>query len=119
LEPDGFSLMPVSCTNLYYDYSSHSLYTGFTNHIIRFDPDSLLNGGFAPALFIESIRFANDTAYYFPQQETIKKPYYKNDITVTVNGINYDDASNQRIHYRIVSSKIHHGGFSRWSDKFQ
>jgi len=101
---DGFSLMPVTCTNLYYDYSSHSLYTGFTNHIIRFDPDSLLNGGVAPALFIESIRFANDTAYYFPQ-ETIKKPYRKNDVTITVNGINYNDASNQRIHYRIVNSK--------------
>lgn len=100
---DGFSLLPVSSTNLFYDHSSHSLYSGFTNRIIRFDPDSLLNCASAPSLFIESIRFANDTAYYFPE-ETIKKPYYKNDITVSVNGINYDDASNQRIHYRIANT---------------
>jgi len=101
---DGFSIMPVTCTNLFYDHSSHCFYTGFTNHIIRFNPDSLLNGGSAPSLFIENIQFANDTAYYFPQ-ETIKKPYYKNDVTVTVNSIDYDEGSNQRIHYRLASSK--------------
>src|SRR4030095_8671179 len=101
---DGFSLMPVTCTNLFYDHSSHSFYTGFTNHIIRFDPDSLLNCGTAPSLLIENIRFANDTVYYFPQ-ETIKKPYYKNDVTVTVNSIGYEAGSNQRIHYRVVNSK--------------
>ena len=101
---DGFPLLPVTSTNLFYDQESHSLYSGFTNHIIRFDPDSLLNCASSPSLFIESIRFANDTAYYFPDQ-TIKKPYYKNNITVSVNSINYDDANNQRIHYRIADAK--------------
>jgi hypothetical protein len=54
---DGFSLMPLR-VQIYFMIIVASLYTGFTNHIIRFDPDSLLNGGVAPALFIESIRFA-------------------------------------------------------------
>ncbi|HMH22861.1 MAG TPA: histidine kinase [Puia sp.] len=101
---DGFSLLPISSSKFYYDTAKHYLYCGFTNRIIRWNPDSLLYSESPPSLFIESIRLLNDTTYYLPE-ETVTIPYRKNDITVTVGSVNYNDVSNQRIAYRIVNAK--------------
>jgi ligand-binding sensor domain-containing protein len=101
---DGFLPLPVSNTSLLYDSASQYLYSGFTSHIIRFNPDSLLYTEPPPSVFIESIHLFNDTTYYHPG-DTITIPYYKNDMTVTVGSIDFNDVNNQRIAYRIVDSK--------------
>jgi len=101
---DGFSLMPASSTTFYYDSAAHYLYTGSTDHIIRFDPDSMLYTESPPSLFIESIKLLNDTTYYSPG-EKIVIPHFKNDITVTIASINYNDMHNERLAYRIVNAK--------------
>ncbi|HEV8285670.1 MAG TPA: histidine kinase [Chitinophagaceae bacterium] len=100
---DGFAPLSISGTSLFYDSSTRYLYSGFTNHIVRFYPDSLLYSGTPPNFFIESIHFSNDTTYCFPG-ETITVPHYKNDLMVRVCSINYNDVNNQRIAYRIVNS---------------
>jgi ligand-binding sensor domain-containing protein len=100
---DGFSSMPVSSTNFYYDSAARHLYSGFTNHIIRFNPDSLFYTEAPPSLSIESIR-VNDTVFYHPG-EIMTLPYSKNSMTVTVGSINYNDVSNQRIAYRMADAK--------------
>ncbi|HSC37054.1 MAG TPA: hypothetical protein VLD19_04255, partial [Chitinophagaceae bacterium] len=101
---DGFAPWPVSSGNLWYDTSTHYMYGGFTGHIIRFNPDSLLYAESPPSFFIESIHFSNDTTYYNPGA-VITIPYSKNDMTVTMGGVNYNDVRNQRLAWRIANSK--------------
>jgi histidine kinase/YXYXY domain-containing protein/histidine kinase/DNA gyrase B/HSP90-like ATPase/two component regulator with propeller domain len=101
---DGFPVLPVTTSDLFYDTAAHYLYCGFTDRIVRFNPDSLSYTEQPPSFFIESVHFFNDTTYYHPQG-TITIPYYKNDITVTLGTINYNDESNQRIAYRLAGSK--------------
>ena len=101
---DGFLSLPVSNTSLWYDTATRYLFSGFTTHIIRFNPDSLLITESPPSIFFENIAVYNDTTFYHPGK-TITLPYYKNDITVTVGSINYNEINNQRLSYHIVNSK--------------
>jgi len=101
---DGFPLLPVTSTDLYYDTATHYMYCGFTDHIVRFNPDSISHTVSPPCFFIESIHFFNDTTFYYPHG-VITIPYYKNDFTVGVGTINYNDPSNERIMYRIADSE--------------
>lgn len=102
---DGFLSLPVSNTSLWYDTTNRYLYSGFTTHITRFNPDSLFFiQESPPSIFFESIGVYNDTTFYHPGN-TITLPYNKNDITITAGSINYNDINNQRLAYRIVNSK--------------
>lgn len=101
---DGFPVLPVTTSDLFYDTAAHYLYCGFTDRIVRFNPDSLSYTEQPPSFFIESVHFFNDTTYYHPHG-AITIPYYKNDITVTLGTINYNDVSNQLIAYRLAGSK--------------
>ena len=100
---DGFALLPLTSTNFYFDSASRYFYCGFTDHITRFSPDSLLYGQQPPNFFVESIRFLNDSMVYHPKDE-LSIPYNNNDLAVTMGTINYNDVSNQRMDYRISNT---------------
>jgi ligand-binding sensor domain-containing protein/GAF domain-containing protein len=100
---DGFPALPATNDSFFYDSVGHKLYCGFTNQLVRFDPDSLMHTSAPPPFFIESINLLNGPTLYHPGK-SIKVPYNSNDITVTVGSINYNDVSNQRIAYRILDS---------------
>jgi len=100
---DGFALLPFTSTNFYFDSGSRYFYCGFTDHITRFSPDSLLYGQQPPNFFVESIRFLNDSMVYHPKDK-LSIPYNSNDLAITLGTINYNDVSNQRMAYRLSNT---------------
>jgi ligand-binding sensor domain-containing protein/putative methionine-R-sulfoxide reductase with GAF domain/anti-sigma regulatory factor (Ser/Thr protein kinase) len=101
---DGFPALPVTTENFYYDTTDHHLYAAFTNVIVRFNPDSLFYTTTPPQLFVESIRFGNDTTVYLPGS-SITTSYRNNDLTVTIASIYYyAGLGNQLLKYRVLNA---------------
>jgi putative methionine-R-sulfoxide reductase with GAF domain len=106
---DGFPDMPiVQGANFFYDSLQHRLYMGFSNAIVRFNPDSMLMKSAAPRLFIESITTGNETNSYLPGSK-FEAPWYDNELTLTIGSINFINNSSQRYAYRIIRD-----GSERW-----
>lgn len=107
-EEDGFPDMPVvQGAGFFYDSSQNQLYMGFSNVIVRFNPDSLLMKTPAPRLFIESITAGNLQSSYL-LSTAFESSWQDNEITVTIGSINFFNSSSQRFAYRIVKNGAGH-----------
>jgi ligand-binding sensor domain-containing protein/putative methionine-R-sulfoxide reductase with GAF domain len=101
---DGFPDLPiVQGANFFYDSMQRRLYLGFSNAIVRFNPDSMLMNGPVPRLFIESITAGEGPVNYLPK-ESFATSYKHNDLTVTIGSINFFNNSTQRFAYREVKN---------------
>jgi len=99
---DGFAPFPLTSSNFTFDPEKNYFYAGFTDHVTRFSPDSLMFGQNPPSFLIENVRFLNDSTV-FPAPQTITIPYNYNDMSVTIGTINFNDVTNERIMYRILN----------------
>lgn len=101
---DGFPLQSVTSVNFYYDKEANYLYSGFGTAIVRFCADSLLYTTAPPKLFIESVRFNNDSSVYLPGLSFITD-YNHNDFTIKIGSVYfYRRFSSYLLNYRILNS---------------
>ena len=101
---DGFPLQAVTSVNFYHDKEANYLYSGFGTAIVRFCADSLLYTTVPPQLFIENIRFSNDSSVYLPGSSFITD-YNHNDFTIKIGSVYfYRRFSNYLLSYRILNS---------------
>lgn len=101
---DGFPLQAVTSVNFYYDKETNYLYSGFGTAIVRFCADSLLYTTAPPNLFIEHIRFSNDSSIYLPGN-SLTTDYKHNDFSIKIGNVYfYKKVSNYLVSYRILNS---------------
>ncbi|QNA44787.1 sensor histidine kinase [Lacibacter sediminis] len=102
---DGFPLQAVTSVNFYHDKQTNYLYSGFGTAIVRFSSDSLLYTTAPPQLFIESIRFNNDSSVYLPGSSFVTD-YQNNDFTIRIGSVYfYKKISSFLLSYRILNSR--------------
>lgn len=101
---DGFPVQSVTSVNFYYDKEANYLYSGFGTALVRFCADSLLYTTAPPQLFVESIRFSNDSSVYLPGN-SFTTNYNHNDFTLRIGSVYfYKKISNYLLSYRILNS---------------
>jgi ligand-binding sensor domain-containing protein len=106
---DGFPDLPiVQGTGFFYDSAQHQLYIGFSNSVVRFDPDSMLIKGPVPHLFVESVTAGNQQGRFLPGPR-FSADWYNNEIMLTIGSINFHNQTGQRFAYRILKN-----GDERW-----
>lgn len=92
----------------YYDSVQKQLYGGFSNSIVRFNPDSLLKNSSPPDFFIENINIPGGNVIYHPGDK-LELSYKHNNIVVNLASVNFEDAFQQQFAYRFVK-----GGNDPW-----
>ena len=99
---EGFPDQPIANgARFAWDTAENKLYIGFTNTMVRFDPDIITQENPYPRLFIESIVTGDQKKIPFPG-ENITAAWKDNDITVTIGSINFFSGNSQRFAYRLV-----------------
>ncbi|MBS1576327.1 MAG: histidine kinase, partial [Bacteroidetes bacterium] len=90
--------------NFYYDGTSHQLYIGFSNYLVRFNPDSIVKiNKKAPEFFIENIQVPGKDTFYFPLGN-IELPYHYNSVVVRLGSINFESAHLQKFAWRFAEN---------------
>lgn len=100
---DGMPIDPGSCEVLYYDTAYGHLYAGFSQTIVRFDPDEMKKNQGPPDFFVESIDITGQQPLAYPEG-SITIPYKYNNIIVHLGAINFEDAPQQLFAYRVVKT---------------
>ena len=99
--------LPVSnipkAARFFFDQDDHKLYIGYSNALVRFDPDALLQNNKPPQLFIEDI-FINNKNNFLPDS-SITASWKNNDISLTIGSINFSNDNAQVFAYRIVKDE--------------
>ena len=101
---DGFpSSNIMRGARFFYDKTERKLYIGFSNAIVRFDPDALLENKKPPHVFIENLVINNKNN--FLPDSSITTSWKKNDITITIGEVNFSDAGSQVFAYRLLKDE--------------
>ena len=100
---DGIPTDPMASYFLSYDSANQQLYGAFRNIIFHFDPDQLTKNDSPPNFLIESLIIAGKETIDHPAAN-IDLSYKKNNIVVTLNSINFEDAYQQRFAYRLLKN---------------
>ena len=100
---DGIPTDPMASYFLSYDSANQQLYGAFRNIIFHFDPDQLTKNDSPPNFLIESLIIAGKETIDHPAAN-IDLSYKKNNIVVTLNAINFEDAYQQRFAYRLLKN---------------
>lgn len=98
---DGFPDLPVyKGSRFFYDKDQHQLYIGFTNTLVRFNPDEVLKKASPPQTFIEMVVINGDKRIFFPDQ-LITTSWKENEFNISIGSINFRDGRSQHYAYRI------------------
>ncbi len=92
----------ISTNNLCLDENQKLLYVGLGAAIMQFDAAEPVLKNSHPELFVENISLGNAELQWNPA-EKINSSWQNNDIKVSFNAINYDDAQDQYYAYRITN----------------
>jgi hypothetical protein len=87
----------------YYDTISNQLYIGYSNYLIRFNPNSLSIHETYPGFFIENIQVPGKDTFYFPS-EKISLSYNYSSITVHLGSIDFEDEHLQKFAWRFAEN---------------
>ena len=97
---DGFPASNIiRGARFFYDKAEQKLYIGFSNALVRFDPNKLLQPKNTAKVFIENLVINNNNN--FLPDSTITTSWKSNDVTITIGNINFSDAEEQVFAYRI------------------
>ncbi len=94
----------ISSNNFCTDDDQQLLYAGLGNAIMQFDAAGPASKNGHPTLFVENILLGNADLQWNPA-EKINSTWRQNDIRVSFNAINYEDAQDQYYAYRISNGK--------------
>lgn len=89
--------------DFYYDRISNQLYIGYSNYLVRFNPDSLSVNEISPDFFIENIQVPGKDTFYFPS-EKISLSYNFSSITVHLGSIDFGAAPFQKFSWHFAES---------------
>jgi hypothetical protein len=94
----------ISSNNLGLDENQQFLYAGLGTSVMQFDAGGTVSTKDHPVLFIENVLLGNEELLWNPAGN-INTSWKQNDITVSFNAINYDDAQDQQYAYRVSNGK--------------
>jgi len=101
---DGFPVSNVmKGARFFYDEDEQKLYVGYSNAIVRFEPNTLLSKKKTPQVFVENLAISNKNN--FLPGNSITTSWKNNDVTVTIGNINFSDPEGQAFAYRILKNK--------------
>lgn len=99
---DGFPDKPIHIgAKFFYDSARSKLYIGFSNTLVQFDPNIILQKSEVPHLFIESV-MTDDQKKNFFVQNNFTTSWKNSEITVNIGTINFFTAQSQRFAYRFM-----------------
>lgn len=99
---DGLPDMPVGKDpRFFYDAASKKLYLCFSNYVVRFYPDKILQRTPSSGLFIENVSIAGKKNDFLPGKE-VTTSWRNNDFRITIGSINFTDGNSQLFAYRIL-----------------
>ena len=102
---DGFPVSNVmKGARFFYDETEQKLYLGYSNAIVRFDPNTLLRKKKTPQVFVENLAINNKNN--FLPESSVTTSWKNNDITVTIGNINFSDPEGQAFAYRILKNEV-------------
>jgi ligand-binding sensor domain-containing protein len=94
----------ISSNNLGLDEDQQFLYAGLGTSIMQFDAAGAISKNRHPKFFVENILLGNDQLLWNPGKK-INTSWKNNDVTISFNAINYDDAHDQYYAYRITNGE--------------
>ena len=101
---DGFPTSNIiRGARFFYDEGARKLYIGFSNALVRFDPNELLKPKNASKVFIENLVIGNKNN--FLPDSTMTTSWKSNDVTITIGNINFSEAGGQAFAYRILKTE--------------
>ena len=101
---DGFPVSNIlKGARFFFDPEEHSIYIGYSNAIVRFDPNKLLQKQKPPQLFVENLAINNKNN--FLPDSNLTTSWKNNDITITIGNINFSDVEGQAFAYRILRNE--------------
>lgn len=93
----------VTAYSFFYDSIHNQLYAGFSNTVVRFNPDSLSKSNQSPFFFIESIRVSDSSIIHHPSEKLVLS-YEHNSFVVNLASVNFEDAYQQLFAYRLLKA---------------
>ncbi|HVF97770.1 MAG TPA: two-component regulator propeller domain-containing protein, partial [Flavisolibacter sp.] len=102
---DGFPATPVRPgARFFYDSSEHQLYIGFSDAVVRFNPDDVLHKGSPPQTFVEMVVVNGEKRIFFPTQP-ITTSWKEAEFNINIGSINFRDGSIQHYAYRVMEDE--------------